>query len=645
MKQTKNVVYFLRSLVYEKRAIHPSTGLIIGSITFYISRLGGKKTRGSSGNRGIGCLFAFSRLSFYELLKQCMRKGPICCGLSYIHTNGFEPSIVLFIIVSSLSGSHGEWTMSDDINCYVCDQPLYRSVELQNGNRRILHHSTHFRMSCDRAHNNDPNNPQYICVTCAANCYSTAVIARAPLNCGVSCPLCRRVTRCNPTFLMRHTGIPTMDIQGNIGRLQEFIVRAGEYRQRHPEQWVDNVIRITTDMILVFGNQQQLNDRRHVLMAQPHAVPNGVELFDPQQVALPAPPIVVPQVVQAPVIPGNDGLHQPIVPADPLPPPINPPLVAINNDPVVPADPVPPIAQLVPGVVPVPPIQPVLANPVLEARETVLYTQKTILDGSIYEMSPMGHILMFLILISSIFGHGLAILLFIPLLIIEKVIVFNLTTLKFVFSLMFIIMLSVYIEMELSEVESLSANVKMFTRKTLKSKIRLFVNMCEYSPAFVGVGILLCYIIPFVLTNRSNHGLFRVSQGDLFGWPLFIPSFTRGTYENWFLDTKLTFSHLPPNVAGASPYRGYIKVFYYGTIVDKCVPSRYANEATSNLLRYIGGDVQNVLIQEEIPLSAVDPIILMHTVMVIHQVVLTARYTDEMNNAHVGRQSVRDLQW
>lgn len=250
-----------------------------------------------------------------------------------------------------------------------------------------------------------------------------------------------------------------------------------------------------------------------------------------------------------------------------------------------------------------------------------------------------------------LYGKGYFAVFIIPLLVHEKVIPMTTKWLKLyaaiLFSLIILITFSAYKE-EHSEVTFVEVveTFKFFIKRNSKR----YFNFTTQNSMLIGIVLSIQFLIPFVMAkmyySRQNRGLISLKISDIVGLPTYIPSFQLGTRENWYTDTSIFFEHLPPNLDGASPFRGVLcNIDYYPNIVDKVIPLRYANEATTGLLRYIGGDVQNVITQAELPYSAFDPILLLHTEMYIHQAILTARYANESNNSHTGQIGGRANPW
>lgn len=628
-------------LTLNRRRAHPSTVYNNSCSTFYASRVGWKMIRPVSGCFNVK-VSTLSSLSYFQALSNCIREQGVNRYLpSYALVIGMSHQLPLPIYIqnfpstSALSGSHGEWTMSDDVQCTMCLQVLYNPV-VQNGNPRSLHHATKFNLTCQA------NCDTHICITCAANIFISAAIR--PNNpdltlSKIECPFCRVNTNVKATQLIPFIGFEapiTMD--ENRQKLRDLLVEVQQLmaggRHRHGNE-LTRLARIAVsiqDSITRLGNQNELRHRRHILSNLPVRL-DGLTLY------------VAPVFVPRPA-----GVNNPAIPGLPPGPPPNqadlgngaaPPLV-VNNPP----PPIAPIPQIIP---PNPPLGDPVDNLDFQGMST-LYTQSTILDGTIWDFGMISFIFCLLLIFIDLSGRGRYSVLLIPILVKEKKIPVDREHLYMYISILAsIIIMVIFSSDSFTDNHSDFVDFAQIMNKLFwffKRCIKLYIAHVErwYHP--VSCTIIFSLVSPFLYSRtRRNLGLIRIGEINYVGWPIFVPRIVSGVPDGIF-GYDIQYEHLPPNLKAASPYKGFIpNVPYYRNIYNKCLPSRYANEPTKGLLRYIGGDIQNIILSSGIPLDTFDPVVLINTGYLIHQSVLTVRFADENNNSHNGTESAGNIIW
>lgn len=698
---------FESTVVCRLRAQHPSTGLFTGTLRFYVSRLGGKKIRlclGCGFDR-VTIPVSGVRLAIIELLllKFCLSTMKILdpshaarsyllnllCGERPIDSNPRN-------VCSQLNGSHGEWTDDDDlaavlpdVRCVTCDCTLINRFPGARAGapEKAKHTHTHFALGCDGGHD------AFMCIGCAANIYVAGVTRDVnPENDScIRCPQCRIAFNTKGSFLIPWFGNPGAD---NITPLTIFRQKllARRYPPAGPPAYVAYLVQALTTAIGRLGNNQALIHQGHQL-ANPvpplpanhirfngaprppprpgvPAAPAVAAAAPPRLPAAAAPPAIAagpPAVVNAgppAVIPPHhlrialmaaivaaNGRAQPRLPAARNPPALNAPAV-VDEDPPPHFDPPPP------------------NNPndrnMFNTEFTSLYTQENFLSGSIWDMDMLSiGIVWFLTLLLTI-GKGRWFPLVLFPLIYNRVIEVDRKHLKIAVSIVVVLPLVLYTMLDSSVDGHEIPTLKDYFLEVLwfsKRMIRYYLFLMEGQFSLLGfLGYLFNFrntialvMIGFFMypilwsVRKRNRGRIGLSSSDIIGQPLWLPHFRWHRLDiGLYIPELISFGgdHLPPNLRKGSPYTGWIPdASIYSELYRKCLPSRYANSATSGLLRYIGGDIQNIITTAEIPLDQFDPIILLNTGTAIHQAVLTVRFANERNNSHEGLEGVRDLQW
>lgn len=160
-------------------------------------------------------------------------------------------------------------------------------------------------------------------------------------------------------------------------------------------------------------------------------------------------------------------------------------------------------------------------------------------------------------------------------------------------------------------------------------------------------GILCLYITPLLrIGSASNHGMIKVHEHDLIGYPIWLPNvnYQYIDYLGIYLPV-FSFSHMPPAITGALSYSGHVTVSIYEPIYLKLINNRYANVPTSELLRYIAGDIANLFLENKCTMDEFDPMKLLFTQFAIYQAVLTVRSCEREITVTPTISSVRDIQW
>jgi hypothetical protein len=135
--------------------------------------------------------------------------------------------------------------------------------------------------------------------------------------------------------------------------------------------------------------------------------------------------------------------------------------------------------------------------------------------------------------------------------------------------------------------------------------------------------VIATYTTSFMMWNfagRRNGGVLRLRENRLIGWPL------------------LFSEEFPPSPI----YTGFVSVRIYKKVYDTIIHSRAGNSSSSDLIRYIAGDVGALVKQNS--LIYLDELTLADTRVAIYQAILTQRQIDDGHNADL-TPGARDIMW
>jgi len=598
---------------------------------------------------------------------------------------------------TQLNGSNGEFTNTDDLDvqCCIC------ACTLQTPNPRTNHYCI-FRTNCDHTHD------QYLCNTCAADWYLMCVLQGTIRLNQFRCPHCRQITPTRCSYMIRFMTRPQIAIPAFLAELLRFRQildqDAGRpHGQRHLGQPAHlAATRAHQDLCVLLQNNARMVHFQHPRAVPAPPPPNanpyrhpagGILPFGPlppnnapNPPPLPAPP-VAPPVNALPV--GNPGvnapplalnpppvvnppnqqpdpqqanvinpLHQPMFP--PLvvnnPPPIlQNPVVGVNPPPVVPAVMAAPGAPIMPGPpnVPVavplgppggaPPGGPIPDDFLLLGR-TVIYSLHNVCEQFPWNLSLYSHVVILLSVILFLTGKGYYAL---PLMLVmceitkEKIFF----VLKIVLVGMMSILLTshpiVHHDAVLSFDDTLLRYRYVFAQIV---GVYLFLT-ANYTFSLTCAGIIISsYLMPLLRRRSSqNQGVFQNFEIDFIGYPVWLPS-VHIEYVGNFPVPNFHFDHFPPQVKDCLVYTGYMEVEIYRTLFERAILNRYSNVVTSDLLRYISGDVVHIIQTENLSLHLFSPITLARTQIAVYQYVLTMRQMEEYFSVSQVR-SVRDINW
>jgi hypothetical protein len=564
-------------------------------------------------------------------------------------------------VISQLNGNNGEVTNSDDmavvpqrVQCNICNNDL-----LERPQNSRIHPYHRFALNCDAEHDS------YICSGCVANIYLNDCSRLAnprELN-RIYCPQCRQPTPINrPGLLIRLYGSGLLN-NVLINNLRAYLAALQIDRQR-PQ--VRRQMNLDTSERCVIITQEYINDihvnhQRLVDFYSPCVqliMPNVINYFvrpvNNNQVDNNNAPVAVPPNVNNNNLPPPQIVNlPPLVPANP-PAPEQDPLVPHNgpNPAPIPANPPqpPPInphinLPLPAGViVPLPPVD--NHEQFLRTRVTTIYTIQNVCQRAPWTMPIHKHFIVLLCMILLVYRPSFVLPLLLCLL--------DWTKERFLFVCKLVLLLFVFIlfsipSLHQTDDEPSFEEVRHRFLHIIRQSMRVYYFICLHKSYSISVftTIIATYILPLLRVSGSeNRGMINLNETDVIGYPMWLPTIELVTVN--FLPFRLptiAYYHYPPSVVGGKEYTGHMQVSIYNAIHDQLIGSRYANVATSELLRYISGDVANLLSERNLNMDRFDRIVLIHTQCAIYQSVLTVRTSEREFVLNPGVLSGRDLQW
>lgn len=543
--------------------------------------------------------------------------------------------------------------------CCVCASDLHTHPD---GPHRA-HRSNQFILTC----------PHHLCCECAVNTYVHSCVLN-PYNARINqviCPLCRVTTPVRPSYFIRLFN-SSPDIPHQVNMLTRLQARIEEDRnERNPimnpgaralllQRLAELLTLLNTNNIAALG---RLNNG-HGPVA-PSTTP--LLLIQPPPVVPPPQPpqvVVEPQVQEAAALPPPPPpLPELNVPAEavqvPHPPPIeqNAPAIApmvINPPRVNIPEALPLLPPLPPNVVPPPPDEDDAAQEFFETYSpvtyTTVYTLRNVFDVFPWNLSLNNHLIIYLSIILSVFHPLYAIPVVLCNIAVTKESLIAFLKLTLIFVVMSFFTLPAFID-ELSpseiRVDVYAVLTRMFViLKACFKYYLLIVNTHKFTYVYCS-GVLLMYITPLLrIGSASNHGMIKPHEHDLIGLPVWLPNIDYQDVGLLGISLPVVrFAHMPPKIDGALEYSGHVNVAIYEQIYLKLINNRYANVPTSELLRYIAGDVANLFLENKCTMSAFDPMKLLYTQFAIYQAVLTVRSCEREITVTPTISSIRDIQW
>lgn len=578
-------------------------------------------------------------------------------------------------IVPNDNNNNNDNELPQVCTCCVCTTNLH---EHPNRPHRA-HPANQFKFPCNHS----------VCCECACNLYVHACTRVNPLRLNlIQCPMCRAQAPVRPSYFIRLYRV-AQNIEHDITKLQSFRVKVtDDANARHPNLGPGPRAQLLTrlDELLLslqnndIANLGRLNNARGPV--RPSDTPLLL-LLPPQPVAAPPLPPVNPPPQQVIVPPGqppvNPPLQQVVVPPPQqvvVPPLPLAPLVQVpgNDVQILP----PPIVQNAPVIAPmvvnhpqvnIPeahplPLPPHVQLPIIDDEDpeveffntysqityTTVYTLRNVFDIFPWNLSFSHHAIIYLSLILSIFHPLYAVPVLLCNLTLTKETIIAVSKLLIVFTVMSLFTLPAFTD-DLSPTEAYIDIYTFLQRFLIMLRVcfryyKSFVVTAQFTYIYCS-GVSLMYITPLLrIGSASNHGMIKPHEHDLIGLPVWLPDvdYQYVPLLNLYLPV-FRFAHMPPSITGGLQYTGHVTVGIYEPIYLKLINNRYANVPTSELLRYIAGDVANLFLENRCTMNTFDPMKLLYTQFAIYQAVLTVRSCEREITVTPAVSSIRDIQW